>query len=148
VSTNPHRRERDRLKREREEYEGINLWHHHQHQQKKNTNHYCNLCDKLSTGVDGTGIMDDCRSSRPIRRTNQIVAGGVKANVSLADGGPVDVPEDPVGDLIATQQVLDEERDDDEEEDDDDETMSRRRKKTVMTLMKRKTKTTTMNWLF
>ena len=55
-----------------------------------------NLSDQLSTGVDGTGIMDVGRSSRSTRRTNQLAAGGAvaageDANVAMAERGTLDI---------------------------------------------------------
>ena len=56
------------------------------------------------------------RSSRSMGRTNQIVVRGANVNVALADGSPIDVPEDPVDDRVVNEQVLDKERDDDDDE--------------------------------
>ena len=99
--------------------------------------------------MDDTGIINRGRISRSIRRTNEIAVGDTDANVGLADDGPVDVREDPIGNLIANQQVLDEERDDDDD-DEEEETNNyeEEKKKTAMAMMKSRTKTRTMKWLF
>ena len=48
-----------------------------------------NLCDQLSTSVDGTGIMDRDCSSRSTCMTNRISAADED---DVAMGGHVDVP--------------------------------------------------------
>ena len=72
-----------------------------------------NLRDQLSTGVDGTGIMDGGRSSRSTRRINQIA---IACEGAVSMGGHVYAPEIPCEDLITNQQVLDRERDNEEED--------------------------------
>ena len=50
-----------------------------------------------------------------------VVAAGKDDNIAVVDDGLVDIPEDPIDDLIENRWLLDQERDDDEEEDTDDE---------------------------
>ena len=61
-----------------------------------------NLCDQLSTSVDGTGIMDGSLSSRSTRNTDQLSAAD-KDDVALI--GQADVPKDLICNLVVQEQV-------------------------------------------
>ena len=89
-----------------------------------------NLSDQLSTGADGTGIMDVGRSSRSTRRTNQLAAGvavaaGEDANVAMTEGGTLDIV-DEVGEEFSNitaendRDNYNETKDDDSDEDVED----------------------------
>jgi len=52
------------------------------------------LSDQLSSGVDGTGIVNGVRSSRR-RTTRTNNQDDQDVNATVAVGGPVDSPEDP-----------------------------------------------------
>ena len=82
-----------------------------------------NLSDHLSTGVDGTGIINCGRSGRSTRRTNQIAAAnavdaGEDANVTVMAGTVDNV--DELGDEFGNIAAANDQENNNEAKDNDD----------------------------